>query len=775
MYHKLLAKQIEKLLPPAYHDDEVMKAFLSKISSTYTTFERDKEISEHAFAVSEKEYQEVTSSLRRQDEIRQQSFIKLKNAILSLDASANFDSSDDDLIHVISYLETEIQKKKELQEELINAKEVAEKASAAKSYFLANMSHEIRTPLNGIAGMIELALSTQLTPEQQRYLEIVKSSSDILMNVINDILDFSKIDAGKLDLHPYAFSLRNDIARGLKTIGLKAYEKELEFVVRIESSVPDLLVGDALRIQQIILNLLNNAVKFTEKGQVIFDVQTVKKEEQMVHLHFSVQDTGIGIEEDKLQGIFGEFIQADNSANRKFTGTGLGLAISKKLVEMMGGRIWVESRLGEGSTFHFTLPVEMQAGAEQPRFVANEKLQQTTVLVAEGNNTHRSYTIQMLKHFGIKCLGFAGGEELLKELLQAADRKEPYQIVLLDTNLEGNFSGIEVARLIRENEKLATTKIFITSMSHMAYDRELLSRLGVSDFFTKPFSHSDLLDAVQNALSDQHTLTSTARPRQQLEAEQEKQSSQRVLLVEDNLVNQEVACSMLRSLGHHVVIAANGGEAVERVQKENFDVILMDVQMPVLNGYEATRKIRELDEKNGSRHFIVGLTANAMNGDRKKCIEAGMDDYLTKPVHLNALATAISKKSKPHQVNGSHRNSAVPAVDMVSLAGKLMGNRKQLERCIELLKRDAPASLQQLSEQLSKRNWKALKDECHGLKGMLLTMEMHSAARIASAIEQEALQKNSEAIVPMLVQLDKRIVESIEQMEQAATAEEAFR
>lgn len=773
MYHKLLEKQIQKLLPPSYQEDEVLKAFLLKISSTYGTFERDKEISEHAFAVSEKEYQEVTSNLSLQNNIRRQSFIKLKNAIHSLDPSANFDINDDDLINVISYLENEIQKKKELQEELIKAKEVAEKASAAKSFFLANMSHEIRTPLNGIVGMIELALHTNLTAEQKRYLEIIKSSSDILMNVINDILDFSKIDAGKLDLHPYPFSLRHDIAKSLKPIGLKASEKELEFVLRIHKDVPDLYIADALRIQQVILNLLNNAVKFTEKGQIIFDIKSEYVDAKKVCLHFTVEDTGIGIEGDKLEGIFGEFIQADNSANRKFTGTGLGLAISKKLVEMMGGEIWVESELNKGSTFGFTLPLQLQDASFEQRFLVNDAVKNTTVLVAEGNEAHRNYTIEMLSHFGVNSIGFSHGEDILEELKNGIKKKKAYPVVLLDINLAGKMNGIEVAKKIRATRILKKTKIIIISMSYMAYDREVLSRLGISEFFTKPFSHSDLLDAIQNTMLQDFD-TKTVISRKNLVAIQKTdQTPKNILLVEDNLVNQEVAQSMLKSLGHHVTIANNGAEAVAMVEEKSFDIILMDVQMPLLNGYEATKKIREIEHSKGTRNFIVGLTANAMNGDRQKCIEAGMDDYLTKPLHFNALTDAIMKNSKEQTVSRSKVQSDEVLIDFESLSRKLMGSTTHLKRCIELLKKDTPFALSQLSKSLHNKDWKVFKDECHSLKGMLLTMEMKAAASLSSRIEELAKEKNQTDIEPLLEQLILKINGAVVQLEANVLAEEA--
>ena len=764
MYHKLLEKQIQKLLPASYQTDEVLKAFFLKISSTYTTFERDKEISEHAFAISEKEYQEVTHSLQMQNDITSQSFIKLKNAIHSLDPSANFDINDDDLINVITYLETEIQKKKELQAELINAKEVAEKASAAKSFFLANMSHEIRTPLNGIVGMIELALHTNLTPEQKRYLEIIKSSSDILMNVINDILDFSKIDAGKLDLHPYPFSLRNDIGKSLKPIGLKASEKNLEFVLRIEKDVPDLLIGDALRIQQVILNLLNNAVKFTEEGQIVFDIKTEYIEDKKVCLHFCVEDTGIGIEEDKLEGIFGEFIQADNSANRKFTGTGLGLAISKKLVEMMGGTISVESKLGQGSIFRFTLPIKLQEETAAPRFIVNDLLKQTTVLVAEGNDANRNHTIDMLTYFGVKSVGFSNGEEAIAELKKGIETKSPYPVILLDINLTGKMNGVEVAKLIRATPALEKTQIIIISMSYMAYDREVLSRLGISEFFTKPFSHSDLLDAIQNSLSKD--VKKVIHEEHQVKHYNPAHSRKNILLVEDNLVNQEVAKSMLESLGHTVTIANNGAEAVHIIKEKNFDLVLMDVQMPILNGYDATRKIREVEQAMGIRHFIIGLTANAMNGDRQKCIEAGMDDYLTKPIHFNALINAITKNNKEISYNKRSAPGNEVLIDFESLSQKLMGSKTHLKRCIELLKRDTPTSIEKLTDSLLKKNWKGFKDECHSLKGMLLTMEMKSAASLSSRIEELSKDKNQTAIQPLLPQLSAKISGAIIQLEE---------
>jgi len=769
-YHKLLESQVEKLLPGAYLQDEAMRNFLLKISNTYKTFERDKEISEHAFTVSEKEYQNVLLSLQLQNEIRTQSIIKLKNAIHSLDLSSHekFDINDDDLISVVSYLEREIQKKKQLENELIEAKETAEKASVAKSSFLANMSHEIRTPLNGIVGMTDMVLqTTQLSPEQQRYAEIIKSSSTTLMSLINDILDFSKMDAGKLELYPVSFSLRDEIVRGLQGLALKASEKNLEFIFWINPDVPDLFTADFMRLQQIITNLVSNGIKFTEKGEVMLQVKldTVSKKEAT--LHFIVSDTGIGIPPEKLNAIFEEFTQVDGSTSRKYGGTGLGLAISKRLSEEMGGRMWAESIAGKGSSFHFTVKLSLQNKAKS-KFIPLPVLKGTPVLVVEDNLHAREALLQMLSSFGMKPVAAATAREAFALLKKASESKKPFSLAIIDSTFPKTVKGVSIIEKIKKHKELKDTEIIVISMSQRASDKEDFIELGVREFFSKPFSQSDLLDAIQNVLTGQQLKNKPLHNGKGVNGLFKKdnlQTMKTILLVEDNKVNQEVAQSMLQTQGYSVAIAGNGKEALQLLENNSFALVLMDVQMPEMNGYEAVKQIRETEKTNGKHVPIIGLTANAMSDDRERCIQVGMDDYLSKPIIMKKLIELVNKYA--NNVNGKKNGGRLSASDneITTLFHKLNNDTGVLGRCLLVFEDETNQLLTSIEESIHEEDYKRLWEEMHNLQGSLLTMEMKSAAQIAA--QMESLAKRQERVSPSTIALLKRVIsESVERINQ---------
>jgi two-component system, sensor histidine kinase and response regulator len=762
-YHKLLEKQISKFLDKGCLDDETMRIFLQVVSNSYSTFERDKKISDHAFVVSEKEYQAVTKYLQEQNNIHIQSIVKLKEAIRSLDPTIKFEEKDDDLINIISFLAKQISITKELESELILARDHAEKASRIKSEFLANMSHEIRTPLNGIVGMTDIALETKLTSEQIHYLTVIRSSSETLMGIINDILDFSKIEAGKLELSPVSFSFRDEIPKALQALGLKAFEKKLEFVFRLEQEVPDLLVGDVLRLQQIIINLLNNAIKFTEKGEVELKVALQSSCIEEVVLHFTVSDTGIGIPEDKLATIFEEFIQVDNSTSRLYGGTGLGLAISRRLVQMMGGVIWAESRPGNGSAFHFTMPLKRLLQKTEIQSIPIASLKHTPVLVVEDNKTASYYIQRMLQQFGLKPAAVNTGEDALVLLKKGVLQQHPYSLVLLDISLQGRIDGYTVAKLIKKNSELKDTPVIIISMSQKSSDRQRFARLGITDFFSKPFSQSELLNKIRSLLAAPGNVQQKspgANAENDLCFNAAMAEKTEILLVEDNLVNQEVASSMLTRHGYSVTVAKNGQEAITRWRKKFFDIILMDVQMPVMNGYEATRKIREIETEIGRRTAIIGLTANAMNGDRKKCLESGMDDYISKPVRLKDLVAAIQqtqKKTGPLQKNINGQVPQHPPVNMELLLEKMDGEKTQLLKCLKLFQKELPGLLKAVENALQQKKSRDLKNACHDLRGMLLTMEMTNAVSIISEMELLAATRKLKALSSMLPAMKREI------------------
>ena len=547
-------------------------------------------------------------------------------------------SSFENAVQKNQELENAIRELKSTQEELAQAKEEAEKANQAKSLFLASMSHDIRTPMNGIIGMTDLCLDTKLTDEQKEYLGMVKSSADSLLSLLNDILDFSKIEGDMLELEHIDFNLNNAVEDTVKSLAFLAHNKGLELACRIHRDVPVALVGDPGRLRQVIVNLAGNSLKFTEKGEVVVEVKVEDESEDYAILHFSVKDTGIGIPLEKQGKIFEAFSQADESTTRQYGGTGLGLSISSKLASMMGGKIWVESEPGEGSTFQFTAKFGLQKMPLSHKKLQLPDLKGLPVLVIDDNATNREILEEVLIGWEMVPT-IAGGDDVLRVLEDAGRSGKSFSLVLMDA-YASEKGAFEIASEIIENPEWASPMIMMTSSVGMRGDAEKCRKLGIAAYLTKPIKKSELFDAILTVLD-----IDRAGPGEKdlvtKHSIRENRTRLRILLAEDNVVNQRLAVKVLTKRGYHVVVAANGKEAVAEFEKEPFDVILMDVQMPEMDGFEATAVIREKEKEKGGHIPIIAMTAHAMKGDRERCLEAGMDEYVSKPIRPQVVVDAI--------------------------------------------------------------------------------------------------------------------------------------